>query len=96
MHPLKTWTALTFAFFALNCQVSSASAATDHSAIQIATTASAPSLSGSSLDGWDAATVIDDFHPYLPANTGDSKFKTRAYLLWGKDALYLAIQAFDP
>lgn len=65
-------------------------------ALKVEIVAAAPSISGTSLEDWKGASIVDDFRPWQPNNLGEPKFRTRALILWGKDALYVAVQAFDP
>jgi hypothetical protein len=57
----------------------------------------APSMAPSAdLGSWEGALVIREFAMIMPDDKGTNRWPTTAHILWGPDALYVAIQADDP
>lgn len=57
----------------------------------------APSMAADGdLGTWAGALVIRDFGMIMPDDKGTNRWPTTAHVLWGPDALYVAIQAEDP
>ncbi len=48
------------------------------------------------LSTWEGATIITDFGFIQPDDKGQNRWPTKAYLAWGPDALYMAVDAQDP
>ncbi|HJV91428.1 MAG TPA: DUF5916 domain-containing protein [Holophagaceae bacterium] len=59
--------------------------------------AEAPSMAADAdLSTWEGALVIREFTMIMPDDKGTNRWPTIAHILWGPDALYVAIQADDP
>ena len=57
----------------------------------------APSMAADAdLSTWAGALVIRDFTMIMPDDKGQNRWPTTAHLLWGPDALYVAIECEDP
>jgi Domain of unknown function (DUF5916) len=57
----------------------------------------APSMERSEdLSTWEGAAKVTDFGMIMPDDKGQNRWPTTAYLAWGPDALYVAVNAQDP
>jgi len=57
----------------------------------------APSMArDADLSTWAGALVVDDFGMIMPDDKGENRWRTVAHLAWGPDAVYVAMEAFDP
>jgi len=50
----------------------------------------------SSLAGWEGALRVTEFGPWYPEDKGKPVVDTVAYLAWGPDGLYVAVEAHNP
>jgi hypothetical protein len=48
------------------------------------------------LSTWEGAAQVSDFGMMMPDDKGKNRWPTLAYLAWGPDALYVAVDARDP
>lgn len=57
----------------------------------------APSMAADTdLSTWQGALILRDFAMIMPDDKGQNRWPTTAHVLWGPDALYVAIEAGDP
>lgn len=57
----------------------------------------APSMArNEDLSSWAGAAVVKEFGMMMPDDKGANQWPTTAYLAWGPDALYVAVDAGDP
>jgi hypothetical protein len=64
--------------------------------IQIARAAAPPSIDGHlDEDAWASAAVVSDFHQMDPIEYSEASEKTEFYVLYDKDALYIAARMWD-
>jgi hypothetical protein len=63
----------------------------------VPTLAKAPAMDRSAdLSDWVGALRITEFGNWYPVDKGKPKVETLAYLAWGPDGLYVAVEAHDP
>jgi hypothetical protein len=54
-----------------------------------------PSMSGTLMDGWETAALVNDFSNWLPSDVGEVRARTEARIVWTNTALFVAVHAFD-
>ncbi|HJW33184.1 MAG TPA: DUF5916 domain-containing protein [Holophagaceae bacterium] len=65
--------------------------------VAIPRSATAPSMAkDADLSTWEGALRITEFGMIMPDDKGVNRWPTTAHVLWGPDALYVAIEATDP
>ncbi|HJV23061.1 MAG TPA: hypothetical protein VJ570_10200, partial [Holophagaceae bacterium] len=65
--------------------------------LAIPRTATAPSMArDTDLSTWEGALRISDFSMIMPDDKGVNRWRTTAYVLFGPDAFYVAVDAEDP
>jgi hypothetical protein len=48
------------------------------------------------LSSWSGAAEITEFRMNAPDDSGENRWPTKAWIVWGPDALYVAFDAMDP